>query len=49
MTDDDAKLRKLTEEFNQTHGFEITHLRDHVHGISGIEKIIKSIYQDFET
>lgn len=49
MTDGDAKLRNLTEQFNQTHGFNITHLRDHIHGISSIEKIIKSIYQDFET
>ena len=49
MTDGDAKLRNLTDQFNQTYGFDITHLRDHVHGISSIEKIIKSIYQDIET
>ena len=41
MTDGDAKLRNLTEQFNQTYGFDITHLRDHVHGISSIEKNYK--------
>lgn len=48
MTDGDAKLRNLTEQFNQANGFCITHLRDDVHGISSIEKTIKSIYQDLE-
>lgn len=49
MTDSDAKLRNLTEQFNQTYGFSISHLRDHVHGKSSIEKFIKSRYQDIET
>lgn len=49
MTEGDAKLRNLTKQFNQRHSFNITYLRDHIHGIIRIEKIIKSIYQDLET
>lgn len=46
MTGGDAKLRLLTDQINKKFGTNFVHLRDYVHGLATIQKIIKSIYSD---